>query len=635
MNIRPEINVGEHYNLDGAPFQVLDIRKDAVKLRSLRASSDVRFRKYSELLSCQAIGRLIKIQEAPLKNAQNAIIAALSNEAVGKLDRKLAWLRRLDQDCGGSLPSGDAYVEWVERASVELNDPSPPCRAALGRWRQRYANAGTNPLALLDKRRQIRGHPLDRRSDEVRDIIVLHIKRGLYKQPPDSKTAVIFAITEYLKDLNLSRPDLDQFEVPSTSTLYRILCDEDAYRLDIAQYGRKEAGKYHYFGRALYRPRRLFELVEADTHEMHIMVVDAWGEVIGRPWLTVFIEIRTRCVIGWDISFNAPSIDTTIRAFVRSIDSSNPLAGLAMRYRTDNGAENIAADFRESLGRMGTQITYTPPGTPNQKPFVEAFFKTWTVQMSDHIKGTTYSNVRARGNYDSEAHATVTMQKLQVAFKKWLDNVYHRSPHSGIGGISPLAAWSQDIDNELPPRRYATKDIRGMFWRKKVVKPNGGKVRHNFLFWTGPAVDELINRYPRSKKLHLFYDRGDLGQAWLVHPKYPDDPIELDPVNPEYQIGLTMHMHNEIRKRLTQQGRKFTHTVGRQAMAEILVELHNERTKKERQRLHKAVENGYYMTESAVHSALPNEITMPTLIDYHESTPTLYSIVSKYDEKHS
>lgn len=51
---------------------------------------------------------------------------------------------------------------------------------------------------------------------------------------------------------------------------------------------------------------------------------------------------------------------------------------------------------------------------------------------------------------------------------------------------------------------------------------------------------------PKVKKLLLYYDAGDLGKAWICHPRFPDAIEELKPIQPAYQSGLSLDFHHEI-----------------------------------------------------------------------------------------
>lgn len=222
------------------------------------------------------------------------------------------------------------------------------------------------------------------------------------KAEPACKTEVIDAIVLDLEAFNEGRPSHDRLRIPSESTLNRILRELDAYERALAQHGSKYAQKHQGWTRKRPRPGRLFELVEADTQEMHVMVVGNDGEVIGRPYLTVFLEVRTRMPYAWSIGFNPPSLDTTLNTLKQSLSNDNMYGGVAIRYIFDSGPEFVAQNLRRIISMLGGEVCYCEPAAGNQKPHVEAFFGVWSKEIAHVMQGTTFSNIGARGDYSSE-----------------------------------------------------------------------------------------------------------------------------------------------------------------------------------------------------------------------------------------
>lgn len=609
----------------------MEVSGDRVQLRSLRSASDIRYLRIPNLRDSHQKGNFRKTQEAPLNSEKNRVISALPPKKVDQLKRRLHYLSALLENRGGSLPSGKDYIEWIANISEKIQDPTPPSRTTLYEWKRKYLLAGQNCLALVDVRARGRSWPLERLPEQIKGIIRHYVELHYETTTPYTQVALFTEINDAIDDLNSHQPQFEKYRTPSNSTLYRILKSWDRYEIDRAQLGRDKANKLHYWGRAFFRPRRLLEYVEADTQELHIVVVDRFGEVIGRPYLTVFLEVKTRWVIGWDISFNPPSIDSTLKALRNSIHEDNPRGGLAICYRTDNGAENIAEDLRIKLHWLGAKILYCPPKTPNRKPFVEAFFRTWSIQIVHHLMGTTLSNAKALGDYNPEKEAGLTIEDIREGFAKWLNEDYGVHLHSGIGGISPLAAWDEAIEMEFTPRKYPEKDLRMLFWGCETVTPYAnGRVRYNYLFWTGSAVHYLKNRQPHSDFLYLYYDRSDLSKAWLAHPAYQDDPIEVEAVHPEYQVGMTMDMHERILKELGPKDGNLNITAAQRARAAILEGLHNQANKAARLNHHRAVEKGVF-AQAPEASTVPDETATKQddtrAYHYYSDTPDSYSTV--------
>jgi putative transposase len=90
-----------------------------------------------------------------------------------------------------------------------------------------------------------------------------------------------------------------------------------------------------------YAADRPLEIVQIDHTEVDVIVVDEQSRhEIGRPWITLAVDVLTRMVTGFHLSLDAPSgvsiglcllhavYDKTSWLAERDIDASWPVAGL-------------------------------------------------------------------------------------------------------------------------------------------------------------------------------------------------------------------------------------------------------------------------------------------------------------------
>lgn len=86
---------------------------------------------------------------------------------------------------------------------------------------------------------------------------------------------------------------------------------------------------------------RPLEVVQIDHTRADVIVVDEQSrEAIGRPWLTLAVDVLTRIVTGFHLSLDAPSRDKTAWLAQRGIDAPWPVAGLpeTLHVETDEPA---------------------------------------------------------------------------------------------------------------------------------------------------------------------------------------------------------------------------------------------------------------------------------------------------------
>jgi putative transposase len=616
--------IGEHYRFRGQRFQIVDLQGETVQLRAIEGRRMVLRQTRDILLRALRRGDLVKDQEAPVEKDPQKILSGLPKPYAEAFKRRWYYVHALMERFHGRVPEVRAR-SLIKILAKESNDVSPPSLSSVRSWVRSFCKSGHSCLSLIPGRKQKAKHRLDHQPWEIQQIINQQVKELYLKSEPACKTEVIDAIVLELEAFNEGRPKHDRLKIPSESTLNRILRELDAYETACAQHGSKYAQKRQGWTRKRPRQGRLFELVEADTQQMHVMVVNDQGEVIGRPYLTVFLEVYTRMPYAWTIGFNPPSLDTTLQALKLSLSSDNMYGGAAIRYVFDSGPEFVEQNLRRIIAMLGGEICYCEPATGNQKPHVEAFFGVWSKEIAHAMPGTTFSNIGARGDYDPEKKACLTLQEVKDAFSRWVNDVYCERVHSSLN-TSPREAWKAAYSAMFPPRRFSPSELRQHFLSAFEASPQQGRLRYNSLFWTGPAVSYLASRQPKVDKLLVYYDPSELGKAWGCHPSYPDELLELQAVDPEYQEGLTMHLHQLTLKRLRAQREAFDPRKARRARVELLRELAKVKTPAQRRQGQRAAETGS-LKKSRKHSLqlIAKKPHMPESYIYHGDTPDDYS----------
>src|SRR5215469_3028306 len=101
-----------------------------------------------------------------------------------------------------------------------------------------------------------------------------------------------------------------------------------------------------------------------------------------------------------------------------------------------------AKEFRGTvIGRAcqdhGITVGHRPPREPRYGGHIERGFRTWLTR-AHRLKGTTFSNVEQKGDYDSEGRAIMTRAELEKWFTIYVAKVYANTFHRGIK-TTPLA----------------------------------------------------------------------------------------------------------------------------------------------------------------------------------------------------
>lgn len=251
------------------------------------------------------------------------------------------------------------------------------------------------------------------------------------------------------------------------------------------------------------------DLVQMDHTRGDVILVDSLRrEELGRPWITFLIEIWTRSILGYYVSFGDPSIFRCGRAVASAllpkepilkhlgVDVSYPMFGLFKRLHADQAKPHRSESFRRACVRNGIGPDVRKPGPAYLGGHIERLIGTMVGKLR-LLPGATGSNVSARDGYDAEAEAAMTLAE----FERWLlcqITVYHHTPHSALGGLCPAQMWereaarhgpllpvscnSDELFRQFLPSKSLTVHSRGIqikhrhYWHRELAARIGQKV---------------------------------------------------------------------------------------------------------------------------------------------------------------
>ncbi|WP_322616780.1 hypothetical protein [Pseudomonas sp. BIC9C] len=571
MSVDSPITPGAQYALNHDIHEVISVEPDYIAIRSI-SNKRYLFMPHDTFQALQAKGDLILHQHAPINKSLVPLLTNLTTPQSQSVRRKVHYIHGLAKKFHGTLPYLDTIAESKVLAA-SYGEPTPPCYTSLYTWFRQYKESNFNPLALIKKpSTRPRGKQL---CSMTHAIIRDYIYTVYLKRPhPNIKTLYIF-IQSHIEIENRTRltHSTTPIDMPSLSTVHRAINSTNRYLLDLRHHGHKFAADAHKFGIKHEVSNTLLAVVQGDSHLMDLELIDENGCNLGRPWLYLLIELSTRCIIGWELSFIPPCAEKVLRAFRMALEIStdNQPGGRMEELVLDNGLETANHTIQNVAELLGFKITYAPPGCPDVKAHVERFFATLNSGLIHSIPGTTYSNREIRAGYNSEKKACLTIDQLNHHFSQWIRNVYHEFYHTGINQ-SPRMAWESALVDQLPPERYSKDDLDALCRSLTYRRLAKGRVRHLNLSWTGPGVPELAHRLKPKQKALIYYDTSDLSTVWVAHPDRPAELFEAYATDPNYQNHLTLFEHKLVQERLIEQRLAFSDANARQA----LMDLHRE-----------------------------------------------------------
>ncbi len=167
------------------------------------------------------------------------------------------------------------------------------------------------------------------------------------------------------------------------------------------------------------------EQVQIDHTVIDLIVVDDRDrQPIGRPYLTLAIDVFTRCVLGMVVTLEAPSAVSVGLCLVHVACDKRPwleglnvemdwqMSGKPLLLYLDNAAEFKSEALRRGCEQHGIRLDYRPLGQPHYGGIVERIIGTAMQMIHDELPGTTFSNPDQRGDYDSENKAALALLQI-------------------------------------------------------------------------------------------------------------------------------------------------------------------------------------------------------------------------------
>jgi putative transposase len=271
-----------------------------------------------------------------------------------------------------------------------------------------------------------------------------------------------------------------------------------------------------------YSSRGFLDLVQMDHTRADVILVDsAQRKELGRPWVTLLIEVRTRCILGFYVSFGDPSIFRCGRAISNAIlpkgpllkllalDVDYPMHGLFKRLHADHAAPHRAQSFRVACLSYGIDPDVRPRGPAHFGGHIERLIGTMMAKMR-LLPGATGANATKRDGYDAGAAAAMTIDEFERWFVRAIC-LYHAEPHAGLGGLAPAQVWAEEAAAHGPllsPGLDETALIRRFLpWVERTVKAYGIQIGYR-RYWHASLASRI------GQKIMVHFDERTVQEVY-------------------------------------------------------------------------------------------------------------------------
>lgn len=197
-----------------------------------------------------------------------------------------------------------------------------------------------------------------------------------------------------------------------------------------------------------------YALLQIDHTQVDVVLVDDVHRLpLGKPWLTLAIDVFSRMAAGVYIAFETPGMIGTGLCITNAMlgkkellrrlgldDVSYPCQGKPAAIHVDNAREFRGRDLERACLQHGINLRFRRIKKPQYGAHIERMMGTLAREIAA-LPGTTFGDHRRREAYDSEAKAAMTLSEFEVWLGNLLYRSYHHRTHSGIG-MPPIKKYS-------------------------------------------------------------------------------------------------------------------------------------------------------------------------------------------------
>lgn len=367
--------------------------------------------------------------------------------------------------------------------------------------------------------------------------------------------------------------ELGGFRAPHLNTIARRVHQVSAEVVARKRIGKKAAERFQPRPTRFEGAKYPLSIIEIDHTKLDLMLVDDTDRFpIGRPWITLALDVYSRMVTGFYLSLDpigAISAGLCIAHSMmrkekwlleRGIEGEWPCWGRMDCIHVDNAKEFRGDMLRRACERYGVEINFRPVGQPHFGGHVERFYGTLNRYLHK-LPGTTFSSVPMKGDYATEAKACFTLGELEQFIGKWIVEVYHKTFHQGIHR-SPLKQYKEGFSGPnarlLPPVISDMDRLQKDFMpiARRTIQRTGVEI--DYIRYYGPELNKWIGMREegktRSRQFSFSRDPRDISRVYFVDPD--DDEYREIPYLDTSRPPMSIWELRDANRKLVEEGRR-------------------------------------------------------------------------------
>lgn len=439
--------------------------------------------------------------------------------------------------------------------------------ATIYRWRIKFKKGG---IAALAPHHPDGGRGKARLDDIAEDIIQTVIDEEFLTQQKLAPSKLMPSIEARCRRANVPPPHENtvRARIQARSDKERATAREGGKGRErhTARPGRYDGAQY---------PNAVWQV---DHTPLDLCIVDdVYRLNIGRAWLTLIIDVFSRCVVGFYLSLDKPNETSVGMALVhailpkegwllaRGIQAKWPIWGKPITVHADNDKTFRCEMVTRAAKANNINLEWRAVKTPHWGAHIERLLGTLNRELHT-LPGTTFSNPQHRGEYKPHDEAEFSFDESEQYLTTYICGTYHQQKHSGIGQRPPIRKYESGILGDahhvgtgLPAPIKDPDRLRLDFLPFKDVTVQRYGIVWDTVTYYDPVLDPwILARDPadpkRRRKFVVRRDPRDISFVWFLNPD--TDTYFRIPYRRIEHPSINLWELRAVRAHLREQGRE-------------------------------------------------------------------------------
>lgn len=258
----------------------------------------------------------------------------------------------------------------------------------------------------------------------------------------------------------------------------------------------------------------------ADHHVFDVLVEDDRGRIF-RPWLSAWLDRRSRYITGYEVNSCEPNSDIVISSFAKACIKCGIPDGVLL----DNGKDFKAYDLFNNhnamsvASQMGIKVTNAIVKNAKAKP-IERYFRTVEEKYFAALPCYIAGKPHLRPEKMNMTNKKLKLKGLCMKYEKFLEiaglviSEMNNTPHSGKGmdGKTPYEIYTSHFTK--PVRVVRNEDVLNLLLQRTSrpvkVGRNGVRVSAIGLYYYNDRLAEWF-----GKEVFVRYNSDDISKVYI------------------------------------------------------------------------------------------------------------------------